>query len=437
MPAGLAIGTPADRQRPARQLLARVPLALAEVQEATGAVAVAQLVGQALGQATLGGAQRVGVPFGAVAVVDADEGGLTAHGQAHVVLHQLAVHLVAQRQHLLPLVVGVGHGHARRLVDARDLHVVLEGHLALVHRAFHRGGAGRLRGAGHRDVAFAGQQAGGGVQADPAGAGQEHLAPGVQVGEVDFGAAGAVERLDVGLELDEVARDEARGQAHVAQHLHQQPAGVAAGAAAQRQRFFGRLHAGLQPHQVADVVLQPLVDAHQEVDGPLLGARDAVDQRLEARRQLALGQVGRQVVLGAGGVLEREVLGLGFEEEVERVVDRHLGDQVDGDGEFGGFLGEDQAGQVVGERVLLPVVEVLHRLHAQRVAQDGGAAVRRGPQADDLGRQADATVVAVARDVVEGDVNGHEQFLFSTSGAMQLPRHQGDGGNRRQNCGDD
>ena len=43
--------------------------------------------------------------------------------------------------------------------------------------------------------AFAGQQARGRVEPDPARAGQKHLAPGVQVGEVLFGAAGAVERL--------------------------------------------------------------------------------------------------------------------------------------------------------------------------------------------------------------------------------------------------
>ena len=45
------------------------------------------------------------------------------------------------------------------------------------------------------NVAFAGKEAGGGVEADPAGAGQEDLAPGVQVGEVDLGAARAIEGL--------------------------------------------------------------------------------------------------------------------------------------------------------------------------------------------------------------------------------------------------
>src|SRR6185369_17164093 len=66
VPARLAVGAPADRQRPARQLLARVPLALAVVQEAAAAVVVAQAQRQLLGAHALGGAERIGVPFGAV-----------------------------------------------------------------------------------------------------------------------------------------------------------------------------------------------------------------------------------------------------------------------------------------------------------------------------------------------------------------------------------
>jgi hypothetical protein len=85
--------------------------------------------------------------------------------------------------------------------------------------------------AGHRDVALAGHQARGRVQADPAGAGQVDLAPGVQVGEVDLGARRAVERLHVGLELDQVAGDESAPPA---------PGGAAAAPAASRCRGTSR-----------------------------------------------------------------------------------------------------------------------------------------------------------------------------------------------------
>ena len=55
-PARLAVGAPGDGERPARQLLAGVPLALAEVQEAALAVFVAQLADQLGREAALGGA---------------------------------------------------------------------------------------------------------------------------------------------------------------------------------------------------------------------------------------------------------------------------------------------------------------------------------------------------------------------------------------------
>jgi hypothetical protein len=60
---------------------------------------------------------------------------------------------------------------------------------------------------------------------------------------------------------------------------------------------------------------------------------------LDQRRGRLGDQVGRQLLLELGRVGEREFLGLGLQEEVERVVDRHLGHQVDRDLELGGLLG--------------------------------------------------------------------------------------------------
>ncbi|MNY01108.1 hypothetical protein D3C86_1336240 [compost metagenome] len=75
---------------------------------------------------------------------------------------------------------------------------------------------------------FTGKQPGGRIQADPAGTGQIHFAPGVQVGEVCFGAGRAIQRLDVGGQLNQVSGDKAGGQAQVTQQLHQQPSRVSA-----------------------------------------------------------------------------------------------------------------------------------------------------------------------------------------------------------------
>ena len=88
-------------------------------------------------------------------------------------------------------------------------------------RAADRRGVAVVRRGRQRDVALAGEQPGRRIQPDPAGAGQVDLGPGVQVGEVVVGAGRAVERDQVRLELDQVAGDEARGQAQVAQRLHQ------------------------------------------------------------------------------------------------------------------------------------------------------------------------------------------------------------------------
>ena len=83
----------------------------------------------------------------------------------------------------------------------------------------------------------------------------------------------------------------------VAQRLHHQPAAVAAGARAQRQRLLGRLHAGLHADHVADVALQALVQADQEVDRALLVLGQAVDQLLQLGRQRRGHEVGREFAL--------------------------------------------------------------------------------------------------------------------------------------------
>ena len=377
------------------------------MQEAAAPIFVAQLVDQLGGVAALGRAQGVGVPFGGIAVAHGHVGGLAAHGQAHVGGHQIGVNPFAQRQHAAPLLIGVGLGDARRFVDAGHLHVVAEIHFGFVHHAFDGRGTGRLRRAGQRHVAFAGHQAGGRVQPDPAGAGQVDLAPGVQVGEIDFGAAGAVQRLHIRFELDQVARDKARRQAAVAQELHQQPARITAGAAGVPERLLRRLHTRLHADQVADVLLQLLVDADQEVDGALL----AQVHRLQVGRKQGRGRIGDQI----GGeldleflvVLERELLGIGFQEEVEGVVHRHFHDQIHRDLEFTGFLWKHQACLVVGERVLLPVDEMPGRFDLERIRDHARAAVRSRPQPDHLWPERHQAVVFVVGHMVQGGVDRH------------------------------
>ena len=116
-------------------------------------------------------------------------------------------------------------------------------------------------------MAFAGEEARSRIEPDPTGARQVHLGPGMQIGKVRGRAGGAIERFDVGAQLNQIAGDKAGGEAQIAQDLHQQPASVAAGSTAGGERELGRLDAGLHANQIADVALQPLVQHHQEVIG--------------------------------------------------------------------------------------------------------------------------------------------------------------------------
>ena len=68
-----------------------------------------------------------------------------------------------------------------------------------------------MRRRGNRQMPLAAEHSRGRVHPDPAGAGQINLGPGVQIGKILLGAFRPLHRLDVGAQLNEIARDEARG----------------------------------------------------------------------------------------------------------------------------------------------------------------------------------------------------------------------------------
>ena len=168
-------------------------------------------------------------------------------------------------------------------------------------------------------MAFAGQQARGRIETDPAGAGQIYLAPGVQVGEVGGRAGRAVERFHVGDELDQVAGHEAGSDAQMTQQLHHQPSRITAGAREFGQGFFRGLYTRFKPDQVADVALQALIDGNQVVDRLLLGTWKSREVLGEGRRQRAFLQIQAELGSLLVVVAERVMLVAGFEEEIEGV----------------------------------------------------------------------------------------------------------------------
>ena len=246
------------------------------------------------------------------------------------------------------------------------------------------------------------KQPGGGIEADPARAGQIHLGPGVQIGEVALGAGRTLERLLVGLELDQVARDEARREAEVAEHLHEQPRAVAA-----RARSRARA--------------SPPASARRARGGSRSGSRARArgsGRRGSRRCGAACGRSPASSSASRGAraarprgtarsssreprlVVEREALRRGLEEEVERVLDRELGDEVDVDLEVVGPAsgrrrapGSSPCGSCCQFRKCRP---------ARAGASSSGrrAAVRRRAQPHDLRRERHPAVVAVAGQVV-------------------------------------
>ena len=110
----------------------------------------AKFVHQFGGKAAFGRAQCIRVPFWGIAVADGYKSGFTPHGQAHVPCHEFLVNRHTELHHRRPLLLGVGLGHTRRLVDAGDLHFVAELDFGFVNTAFYRCGTRRLRRAGQR-----------------------------------------------------------------------------------------------------------------------------------------------------------------------------------------------------------------------------------------------------------------------------------------------
>ena len=229
----------------------------------------------------------------------------------------------------------------------------------------------------------------------------------MQIGEIGFRADRTVERLHVWRELDQVSRHEPRREPEVAKDLHHQPGAVAAGAGLVPQRLFRRLDPRLHADQIADRAFEVAVDVRQKI---VRRPRAPVDRRKifrqprSGRRRI---QIRCKFLLQRRIVLERPFCCALLDEEVEGIDDGHVGDQINGDGKDVRLFGENDAREIIPERVLLPVDEMVRRLDSQRIAEDRRPAMWRRPQPDHLRPHADATVVAIDRLVGQRDVECH------------------------------
>ena len=411
LPDRLAVLAPIEREGPARQALPGVPLALAVVQEAAGGETRPQAPDQAVAEPAFRRAHGFAVPFRRFEIVDRHEGRLAAGREPHVGRAKLGIDLPAEGVERLPGFVREGCGDARRFGDARHFHRVMELDLARVEGAADGRGRAVVRRRGQGQVALAAQQSGRGVEADPAGARQIDLGPGVQVREIVPRAERAGHRVDVGFELDQVTRDEAGREADAAQDLHHEPGRVAAGSGLQRERLLRLLNAGLHADHIGDLARQAGVDVDQDVDRPLRFARDGGQECLQLRpRDLRL-EIGRDLGAGLGVVREGEGFGRGLDEEVEGIDHRHVGREVHLDPEGLGLLREDQPGQPVAVRILLPIDEMIGGCDLERVTWDRRPAMRGRTKTDDLRTERDRTVIVVICHVIDRGAHGHRGLL--------------------------
>ena len=111
------VAAPEQRERPTRQLLARIPLSLAVVQKPLRREARAQPLDELGRELALGRSDGRRIPLRRVGVLGRDESRLAADRDPHVVGDELALDAVAEFVDRVPLLVAVGLRHARRLDD--------------------------------------------------------------------------------------------------------------------------------------------------------------------------------------------------------------------------------------------------------------------------------------------------------------------------------
>src|SRR5689334_9225297 len=214
-------------------------------------------------------------------------------------------------------------------------------------------------------MSFPAEKTGGRIEPDPTRSRNIDFGPGMQVSEVLGSARWTVERLKVRTQLNEIARDKTGCEAEMAEDLHHQPRAVATRAGAKLESLLRGLHAGIHPDQIASILLQTLVERHNEVHGVLRRARDRGDKFAQQRPGRLLAEIGSKLLVKLARVLERILHRGRIDEKIERIDDRHVGEKIDRDGELPRALGKDEAGKPVAVRILLPVHEVLGRRHLE------------------------------------------------------------------------
>src|SRR3954470_9347602 len=107
MPHRLTVPPPESGESPPGKRFARIPFALAVVNETAFSVVLPKTFDQLLRKPPLGRTERTRVPFGAIHIAAGNEGGLHAHGETNIALEKGRIDLCSKRVNPCPLFFGV------------------------------------------------------------------------------------------------------------------------------------------------------------------------------------------------------------------------------------------------------------------------------------------------------------------------------------------
>ena len=229
----------------------------------------------------------------------------------------------------------------------------------------------------------------------------------MQVGEVDSRSRRTIDRHEIRLQLDQVARHEPRREPKMPRRLHQKPARIPARSNAALERLFRRLHARLHADDIAYRIRDGRVHHHDEVDRPQPVLRNAGKELLEVRPHRLGLAIDRQVVGDLFWIFERPSLRALLHEEVERVVHRHVRDEVDLNLQLAHRLGKHIPRQPVAIEILLVIHEMLRGRNLQRMRNHPRPRVRGRPQPDNLRPQHHRLVIAIVSEVINRSFDRH------------------------------
>ena len=155
------------------------------------------------------------------------------------------------------------------------------------------------------------------------------------------------------------------------------------------------------------MLLEVAIEVDEEIIRILFAPVDTGKPLFEQWPLLPDGQVGSEFLFQPIAVLEGILFCILIEKEIERVDDNHLGNEIDLDRERPGFFGKNQACEIVAERILLPVDEMLFRADLERVAVDRCPCMDSRPETHDMRRQTDRPVIAVLGFVIDRYADCH------------------------------